>query len=64
MLSYIKKSRSREIYLMWRHYDVMQRILQNPTKPNTELNIVLIVSMALNFKSNFNFIFYLESVSF
>ena len=41
---------------------VIQRILQNPTKPNAQANIFLIVSRASNFKTNFTFI-YLESVS-
>ena len=45
-----------------RHYDVMQGVLQNPTKNNAQPNIFLIGSCALNFKINFTFI-YLESVS-
>ena len=43
------------------HYDVMQRVLQNPTNPTEQFNIFLIVFRATNFKTNFTFI-YLEYV--
>ena len=45
----------------WRYFDVMKRVLQNQTRLKSI--IFLIVSRSSNFKTNFTFILYLESVS-